>query len=944
MVCDGEALIAAITLQGGTVSESTSREFDGAAVPVRAEPIEGLRQEVSLLGYLLGDVLREQAGEVLYRAVEFARQEMINARTNGRVAETLRRLQQWFQSLSDEELFGLIRAFGIYFHLINLAEQHHRVRTLRHREQTAQVLHESIEAALLALRERGVTSERLAKLLPELLIFPVFTAHPSEPRRRTVLQRLAAIAALIRQLDDVRLAPREREWLLERLREEITLLWQTAETRIRRPMVLDEVRSSVAILVGSVYDVVSLYRRAFQRALGRTYPDLPSLSWRLPLRIGTWVGGDRDGNPAVTPAVTLATARLMREAIVRRYREEVAALRRALSISARLRGVTPELSAAIEQERELLGVMPVRAWADEPYRRMLGIIEERLRRTETGEPGAYMSAGEFLSHLYLVAHSLQRHGGQRIAEGQIADLIARVELFGFHLAELEIRQDAARHRAALAELFALVGRTGYEDLGKEERERWLRERIHDGVFAPLLVALSPQTREVIETFEVMATIQRLNGERACQTVIVSMTSEPADVLGTLVLAREAGLCDWLGEQQARSRIDVVPLFEQMRELEECGALLAHLLQLPEYRAIVRARKDQQEIMLGYSDSTKDGGYTAANWRIYQAEENLSRVAGAAGVSLRLFYGRGGAIGRGGGPMGRAIQARAPAARSPSLKVTEQGEVIFARYSDPAIALRHWEQMTHALLLSALNEVEPPLPERWRGLMDQLAQRAQLEYERFVKGTPEVATFFLAATPFPELASLNLASRPVARQKGEAQSIQFGDLRAIPWVFSWTQCRVNLPGWYGLGCALEWAWQEGYGTLLQEMYQKWLFFAMLIDNAQISLATADLSIGELYADLAGNLSGLFKTIRREYERTVRSILVVTGQKELLAGSPILARLIKLRNPYVDALHIAQVTLLDRFRNLAEKDSPRARRLLDMIHHSINAIAAGLQTTG
>ncbi len=916
-------------------------EGEGSSVP-RAEPIDGLRHEVNLLGTLLGDVLREQGGNHLYHLVERARRETIAGRTQGDVHARLARLLAWFSELPDEDLFGLVRAFGIYFHLINLAEQHHRVRTLRQRETVEPALHESLEAAFISLRERGVPPQAVAEVLGETLVFPVFTAHPSEPRRRTVLQRLAELAGSIQQLDDSRLSPRERDWLLDRLREDITLLWQTAETRVARPTPLDEVRSTIAMLVGPVYEVIPTLRRALRRALARAYPELADREWPVPVRLGTWVGGDRDGNPSVTPAVTEATARLLRQAILRRYRDEVVTLRRALSVSARLRPVSRALLEAIDRERESLGLAPVRAWSDEPYRRMLGIVEERLRRAEDGEFGGYFTPDEFLGHLRLIAESLRTEAGERIAAGRVADLIERARVFGFHLAELEVRQDAARHRDALAELFALVGVPDYAGLSSQDRERLVLERWAIGAFGTPRGALSPETREVLDTFEAIARIQRFNGERACHTVIVSMTSETADILGTLLLAREAGLTGGVSER-VWSRIDVVPLFEQIAELDRCGEILGRLLALPVYRQLVASRGDMQEVMVGYSDSNKDGGYVSSNWRIYRAQQKLFESASRCGVRLRVFHGRGGAIGRGGGPMGRAIRARPGTARTPVLKVTEQGEVIFARYSNPAIALRHWEQMLHALLISALGEPEPVVPPLWNETMDRLAGWAQREYEDLVKRVPGFVRYFTAATPFPELATLNLASRPVARRAASAGGVRFEDLRAIPWVFSWTQSRVNLPGWYGLGAALEQAMQEGRTAVLHEMYQQWPFFTMLIDNAQISLATADLAVASLYAELAA-MPEVFERIAGEYVRTVHAVLVVSNQRELLERSPVLARLVKLRNPYVDVLHVAQLELLRRYRGLPEENQERRARLLDAIHHSINAIAAGLQTTG
>jgi phosphoenolpyruvate carboxylase len=760
-------------------------------------------------------------------------------------------------------------------------------------------------------------------------VHPVLTAHPSEARRRTLLHHLEDAGRLIERLDDERSTPTERTAVLEALRARITLIWQTAEARTERPSVLDEVQSVLYVLAGTVYDFLPLVYRA-----------MPTAGAQL-LRFGSWVGSDRDGNPAVTPDVTRAAARLAHAAVLRRYREDIQALGRDLSISGRLLGCADDLLESIESDRVELGVQAVPQWKDEPYRRKLGLIGERLRRTESGAQGGYAAADDLLADLDLVKHSLEQYGGRRIALGPLLDLRRRVETFGFYLAELEVRQHAQRHAAAVSELLGLAGTPGYLAMDESERMRALEHSLEaDGPYAFPAEALSASTREIVVTFQAIADVQRLSGKRASQTGVVSMSRQASDALAVLVLAREAGLVE-----PGSSRLDVVPLFETITELRDCGRVLEQMLASPAYRGAVRARGDRQQVMIGYSDSNKDGGYLAATWATYQAQQDLATAAAAAGVELTVFHGRGGAVGRGGGPMGRAIVARPKAAASPIFKLTEQGEVIFARYGSLAIAERHIEQVVHALLLSCVRPAPVEASSDWVEVMERLAEVSRSAYERLVKEAPDFMSFFHQATPFAELATLNLASRPVSRAgRGSLPGLE--DLRAIPWVFSWTQARANLPGWFGLGSALAAEIQQGGLERLQTMYAEWPFFASALDNAQLSLGTADPRTLRRYAALAEErLFAVFECIMAEYERTVGSVLQVTRQRELLEASPVLARSIKLRNPYVDALHVAQLALLRRLRGLAG-DAPEEERhlLLDAIHHSINGIAAGLQTTG
>ncbi|MDQ6693880.1 MAG: phosphoenolpyruvate carboxylase, partial [Chloroflexota bacterium] len=692
-------------------------------------------------------------------------------------------------------------------------------------------------------------------------------------------------------------------------------------------------------------------------------------------------------------------ARMSRAAILQRYRQDVGALGRALSISARLVGCSDELMASIAKDRAEMELQPVSRWADEPYRRKFGLIGERLRRTEAGEQGRYNGPKQLLEDLEMMRSSLESHRGRRVARGPLLDLIRRVQIFGFHFAELEIRQHAERHTEAIAELMDLSGAPGYKDMSYSERQEVLEGRMTGPALDIPVAALSGQTREVLDTFRAMLDIQRLGGgsggERACRTCIVSMARSASDCTGVLFLAREAGLYAWDGgDTPALCRLDVVPLFEQIHELQECGTIMRELFSSMAYRAVLRARGNRQQVMLGYSDSNKDGGYLAANWQIYGAQNALAYTASEAGLELSIFHGRGGAVGRGGGPTGRAILGRPPAAALPNLKVTEQGEVIFARYGNLSIARRHFEQVIHALLVSSVGRGDPsgtgrvpledgggtflkgilpasPVPKagfpprapvplgrdpngharygppqvEWESAMTRMAQKSQTHYRQHIKDSPAALRFFREATPFPELGTLNLASRPMSRTRSATDEVQLDDLRAIPWVFSWTQARINLPGWFGIGSALTGEIAAGNLDLLRTMYKEWTFFAMVLDNSQYSLGTADMPTARRYGALAANGEAMLRQIEEEYRRSVEAVQSITGQAELLEKSPILARSIKLRNPYVDALHIAQIELIQRLRALPPDAHGLERTaLLDAVHHSINGVAAGLQTTG
>jgi phosphoenolpyruvate carboxylase len=909
-------------------------------------PIERLRDDVRFLGQLLGETLVEQVGTDLLDLVERVRSEAIAARDRGHPVD--QSLISLIENLPHEQMSRLVRAFTVFFYLVNAAEEQHRLRSLRERSlaEPGRPRPESIAAAMRTLREAGITADAIAAFLARLRINPVLTAHPSEARRRTVLQHLRRISALIAALA----SSAEREAVLADLLEEVTLLWQTDEVRISRPTPLDEVRTGLFFFDETLFDVVPRIYRDLADALAAEYP---GQRWEIPpfLRFSSWIGGDRDGNPAVTSEVTLTALELQRLHVLQRYRADVVDLRRWLSPSVRQVGVSAALLDAIARHVDAFGAFGQEVIARapvEPYRQMLTLIEERLRRTEARLTPAYSSADDLLADLDLIAESLVLHRGQRIAAGKLQDLRWRVRAFGFHLAELEIREHSQRHEQALTEILAATAVCpNYRALSDAERVALLaREIANPRPLIPSELSFDPATTRVVELFRTIRRAQEQYGTAACQRYIISMTHSAADVLAVALLAKEAGLIDVREGRPPRATLRIVPLFEGIDDLRRAPRVVDELLDLPVYRRIVAAAGDCQEIMLGYSDSNKDGGYLAANVALYEAQDPLAAVCERHGVQVELFHGRGGAIGRGGGPMGRAIAALSRRALNARLKFTEQGEVIFARYGNPGIAHRHLEQVVHATLLAGLEPRGATCPEdvlrRWHAILDNLADRALATYHALVTRTPGFERYFREATPFPEIAEHTIASRPVSR----STTASLADIRAIPWVFSWTQCRVSLPGWYGVGSAVLGYLDEhpDERSVLQAMYREWPVFRSIIDNCQISLATADMAVARLYRDAVTDpalAARIYQMITDEYERSKQAVLTLTGYPVLLGPSSLLRQSIQLRNPYVDPLHVIQASLLKVLRRGGLYGD---RRPVDLVLQTINGIAAGVQTTG
>ncbi|MBM4418099.1 MAG: phosphoenolpyruvate carboxylase [Chloroflexi bacterium] len=914
--------------------------MDPSPAEMGRQPIDRLRDDVRLLGSVLGDVILRQTGESRFALIEDVRQRAIAQRERG-VEEIDPSLTARFSTLDVATIGDVVRAFGIYFHLINLAEENHRLRTLRERERHAAPAPrpESIAAALSSARRSGASSGEVTQTLHGLTIWPVFTAHPSEARRRTVQSHLTGIAGLIAALDDPRLTPSRRETLLRQIRERVSLLWLTDEVRAARPDPMDEVRGAMHVITPTCFAVVPALMRDLQDSLQRYYPSIERPRAGDLVRFGSWIGGDRDGNPNVRVKTTIEALGHYRERALSWYEERISALCADFSIAGNASAALGESIAADRAHVPSFAAELGDRFGREPYRVKLMFVGERLRRARAGLPGGYRFAEDFMADLQEIVRSLVECGLGDLATGTLTDLIDQVSVCGFRVAEMEIREHREAHTRALASLFAAAGQTGYELLDDRGRLAWLREQFVRGARLLLPHAVPPpDASEVLGVLAAMRSAQASYGMECCQTYIISMTRCAADVLEVLFLAREAGLVDFTSGSE-RSQIRIVPLFETIAELDQCGEILRTLFTTEIYALQLRAWEQRQEVMLGYSDSNKDGGYFQSVWSIHEAQERLTSVARDHGVHLSIFHGRGGAIGRGGGPTERAIAARPLAAQFGTVKLTEQGEMIFARYAHSAIARRHLEQITYAAMQARLTQPQEGVD---RALASEIAARSREAYRGLVDD-PGFIDYLKAATPFPEIAELRIASRPVGRRGASTVGLQ--DLRAIPWVFAWTQARVNLPGWYGLGSALEAlsAVQRGRAA---EVYATWPAFASAIDNAQISLGTSDRRVARLYANLMtdeGLRARFAVAIEEERTRTTEQILRITGQRVLLERSTTLSRSIQLRNPYVDPLHVAQVELLRRWRNRSSS-SHESDRLLETVMHAINAIAAGLQSTG
>jgi phosphoenolpyruvate carboxylase len=909
-----------------------------------------LRRDVRSLGTLLGDVLREQAGDDLYTKVEELRQAAIRrreAQSGGAIDEAETLMQKAVLDISGfsvEQAYQLGRAFGFYFELINLAETNHRKRRRVSSQLTGDTHSQrgTLRGTLSAMRNAGIGGEEALAWLSRVLVVPVFTAHPTEVARRSVMFKRRRIGNLLEQLDQIPISDEELEELQQQLTAEITALWQTDEVRSRKPTVYDEIQMGLDFYESSLFATLTPLYQEIADALASEYgirieiADLPLL-----LKFGSWIGGDRDGNPFVTPQITRDAIQLARTHLLGEYRRQIQQVIDLLTASSQQVPVSASLQRRLAEyidalhlpEESIFGAQ----FEYELYRRFLACVLARLEKTLSAEKAvsdegsilaalpAYASAQEFLADLELVRSSLRENRGLRLARTLVDPLLLLARTFGFHLHTLDIRQHAKLQAAALKEAAA-----------------WSGKAASGGV---LPAPLSGPSADVIETFRMVADVKSQGTPETIRLGVISGATSVQDIVNVVWLARLAGVR--VEAEGADPGFMPVPLFESIEDLQNAPEVCRALWSGAEYKRLLASWGGRQEVMLGYSDSNKDGGMLTSTWEIFRAHRALHEVARECGVRLRLFHGRGGTVGRGGGPTHRAIFAQPFGAFEGEIRITEQGEVLNWKYSDVVLAERNLELMIAACLdaLARPNAKDPQghrtgllLPE-WEAALDELSASAFAFYRANIIDDPEVLQYFEVATPVGELENAKIGSRP-ARRKG---ALDFSNLRAIPWVFGWTQSRLLVPGWFGVGHAIELYTQKPGGVdLLRAMMREFPLFIDLIRNVETALAKADLGIARLYAELISDAPmrhRVFSKIEAEFHRTLSAVLTVTGQSELLETNQVLARSIRLRNPYVDPISLIQVDLLRRKR--AGEDTPEVNRA---IAGTINGIAAGLRNTG
>jgi len=902
----------------------------------------GLPATINLLGETLGEVLREQESLALFQTEEEIR-ALAKGRRGGEAAAAPQ-LSQAVASLSTAAARATASAFALYFDLVNLAEEGHRIQALRERERALDPapIGDSIGEAVSLLRERGVTSAQMAALLDELHVELVLTAHPTEAKRRTVLSTLQRISDTLRRLQQPDLLPREHAAQLASLKAEVTVLWLTDRARTTRPAITDEVRTGLYFLDSIFWDAVPAVGADLDQALRAHYPGLTAPGgW---LTMASWIGGDRDGNPSVIATVTAETLRLHRGLAVERHRRSLRELARRLSVSSERCPPPPALLRWLDSRRPLperMRYLEAR-YENEPYRLVLSVLAADLeaasqedmtsRLLDEAPHRARVTSDETQKVLALVAAAIP----PVLAADALQTLRAQLESFGLHAARLDVREDSGRIATALGEILAGLG-IDEDFAGRDEpmRRRLLLDRLAAETPAPSQVAAAASgetSGEVWRLLRLISRVQSVYGRECLGPFIISMTRGPADLLSVLLLARWAG-----GE----AGLQIVPLFETLDDLDAAPRILEELLALPVYRAHLETCGGEQMIMIGYSDSNKDGGYLSANWALYRAQESIARVCEAHRVVLTIFHGRGGTVARGGGPAGRAIRAQPAGTVRGRFRVTEQGETIASRYADAELARRHLHQIVSAVLLtSAAPESRDEVPGPWVLAMQGMASAARHAYLDLVDRTPGFLDYWRAATPIDEISRLRLGSRPAARRGG---ALTRSAVRAIPWVFSWMQSRFNLPGWYGLGTALA----AADAHELREMYAGWPFFRAILDNAEMSLLKADMSIAALYSELVPDralANAVFGRIVSEFQRAATAVREATGHHDLMDGDPVIQRSVQLRNPYVDPLNYVQVEMLRRLRALPDPDGPEAERHREVIVITINGIAAGLRNTG
>ncbi len=910
-----------------------------------------LREDIRLLGRMLGDTVRDQSGAEIYDTVETIRQNSVRFRRDEDVTAR-QNLETTLNNLPPQQALQIIRAFGFFSHLVNIAEDRHQIRDIRAHsldaDRAAPPPEGTFAHALARTREAGIPPGRVVDFLATAMVVPVLTAHPTEVRRKSMIDREMEIAELLADLDRGSLTPAELSATETALRRAVLTLWQTNLLRKARLRVIDEVANGLSYYDYTFLSELPRFYAALEDELAEQGIALPGAGIPSFLRMGSWIGGDRDGNPFVTEAVLRAALQAQSRLALTHYLDELHRLGGELSLDSRLVGVSQglELLAARSPDRSLNR-------QDEPYRRAITGIYARLAATArglghvnapqraVGDAPPYQSSNELLADLKIIDNSLVGNGCGVLANGHLKHLRRAIDVFGFHLAALDLRQNSDVHERAIAEMLRLVDPGfDYTSLAEPARIRLLVAELSSArPLASAFLSYSEETASELAIVRATAEAHRRYGRASVPHYVISKTTGVSDILETAVLVKEAGL---LRPHKGELDIDIVPLFETIEDLRNCGPVMDELLGIGEYASLLESRGRVQEVMLGYSDSNKDGGFLTSGWELYKAEVALVEVFRRHNVKLRLFHGRGGSVGRGGGPSYQAILAQPAGAVQGAIRITEQGEVIASKYSNPELGRRNLETLAAATLEATLLEPElnGPRPE-YLAAMDQLSAAAYRAYRDLVYETDGFDRFFRESTVVGEIANLNIGSRPSSRKS----SARIEDLRAIPWVFSWAQCRLMLPGWYGFGSAVE-SWLMTHASsgmaMLQAMYREWPFFQMLLSNMDMVLTKSDIAIASRYAELvsdAGLRDRIFSRLRAEWHSTIRTLLAIMDQESLLQSNPPLARSIRNRFPYIDPLNHMQVELLKRYRGGNSDDD-----VVTGIHLTINGIAAGLRNSG
>lgn len=935
-----------------------------AARPTKtADKDAPLREDIRLLGRLLGEVIRQQEGEAVFKLVETIRQTAVQFRRESD-AEAGADLDRLLKKLSRDQTNAVVRAFSYFSHLANIAEdQHHNRRRRAHQLAGSAPQPGSFPATLAKLGAAGVTAKSVQQFFDGALISPVLTAHPTEVQRKSILDAGREIARLL-ALRDQPTTPAERERNTALLHAEVAKLWQTRMLRYQRLTVADEIENAL-----------SFYRITFLRELPglmeeiehdtlTQYPHLRQLHLPPFVQMGSWIGGDRDGNPNVHGVTMQQAMSRQSTTIFEFYLDEVHALGAELSISTLLVSVSPALQAMADASPDN---SPHRT--DEPYRRALILVYARLAATarglgvsnilrhEIGSAEPYTSPQAFIADLDTIGDSLRAHHGLALTRPRLNTLRRAADIFGFHLATLDMRQSSDVHERVIAELFKVAGLAeDYRQLDEHQKRALLSaELAQPRLLRSPYVSYSDETVSELGVLRAAREIRIAFGDRAIRNYIISHTETVSDLLEVLLLQRETGLLRVLPDGRLESGVMVIPLFETIPDLRNAPEIMDGWLSLPAVRDLVKHQHSLQEVMLGYSDSNKDGGFLTSNWSLYKAEIALVEVFARHGVKLRLFHGRGGTVGRGGGPSHDAILAQPAGTVNGQFRLTEQGEIIASKFSNPEIGRRNLELVVAAVMEASLRPDNNDAKQAQRladfeRVMELLSEYAYRAYRQLVYETPGFTDYFFAATPIAEIAELNIGSRPASRKSNR----RIEDLRAIPWSFSWGQCRLLLPGWYGFGSAVEqWMGDDSHGSiikkraLLRAMLKEWPFFSTLLSNMDMVLSKTDLALASRYASLVADKKlrhSIFARITAEHEKTVEALWLITGSRERLSNNPTLARSIKNRIPYLDPLNHLQVELIRRHRHQNDQKREPDLRVHRGIHLSINGVAAGLRNTG